>query len=213
VTDAAVNQSESDGPTSLSLLQRVQARDRAAWERLVSLYGPMVYRWCLRAGLQSADAADVGQEVFAAVACGIDRFRHDRKGDTFRGWLYAITRNKIRDRSVPLGATGAGGSDAQQRLAKLPAERSDEPGSSTDAEEANEEKALCRRAIALVRDEFKAHTWEAFWRAFVDGHAPADIAADLGVAVNVVYLAKSRVLRRLREEYAVLVDFHTTGAW
>jgi RNA polymerase sigma-70 factor (ECF subfamily) len=190
---------------SLSLLERVRARDRAAWARLVALYGPMVYGWCLRAGLQPADAADVGQEVFAAVARGIDGFRHDRAGDTFRGWLYVITRNKLRDRAASPGVVGAGGSDAQRRLAELPAGPPDESGS-TD-EEVNERKALCRRAVECIRGDFEPRTWQCFWRAFVDGHAPADIATDLGITVNAVYLARSRVLRRLREEFASLCDF------
>jgi RNA polymerase sigma-70 factor (ECF subfamily) len=75
----------------------------------------------------------------------------------------------------------------------------------------SEQKALCRRAIDCVRGEFEPRTWQAFWRAFVDGHAPADIASDLAITVNAVYLAKSRALRRLREEYADLIDFGATG--
>jgi RNA polymerase sigma-70 factor, ECF subfamily len=211
VTDAAVNQNGGESRTSLSLLERVRARDRAAWERLAGLYGPMVYGWCLRAGLQPADAADVGQEVFAAVARGIDGFRRDREGDTFRGWLYVITRNKLRDRAASPGAVGIGGSDAQRRLAELPAAQPDEPGAPGGTEEVSERKALCRRAIECVRGEFEPRTWQAFWRAFVDGHAPADIASDLGITVNAVYLAKSRILRRLREEFTDLIDLGPAG--
>ncbi len=212
MTDAAVNQKGSASQTSLSLLERVRAHDPAAWERLVRLYGPMVYGWCLRAGLQPADAADVGQEVFAAVARSIDGFRHDRQGDTFRGWLYVITRNKLCDRATVQVAVGTGGSDALRRLTALPAEPEDETGATGDAEEVNETKALCTRAIECVRGEFEPRTWQAFWRAFVEGHAPADVAADLGISVNAVYLAKSRVLRRFREEFAALIDFGTTKA-
>jgi RNA polymerase sigma-70 factor (ECF subfamily) len=214
VTDSAVNESGEQSRTSLSLLARVRARDQSAWDKLVRLYGPMVYGWCLRAGLQAADAADVGQEVFAAVARAIDGFRHDREGDTFRGWLFTITRNKIRDRAATpgaLGAVGAGGSDAQRRLAELAAEPPPEGNSTCDADGSTEVKALCRRAIDLVRGEFEAPTWTAFVRAFVNGDAPADIAADLGISVNAVYLAKSRILRRLREEFASLVDFGPAG--
>src|SRR5262249_48830287 len=83
--------------TSLTLLERVRRRDQAAWERLVSLYTPLVYHWCLRHGLQPADAEEVSQEVFLAVARGIGDFRHDREGDSFRGWLRTITRNKVCD--------------------------------------------------------------------------------------------------------------------
>jgi RNA polymerase sigma-70 factor, ECF subfamily len=211
MTDPSVNQYGSSG-TSSSLLLRVQACDQTAWERLVRLYGPMVFGWCLRAGLQAADAADVGQEVFAAVARAIQGFRHDRKGDTFRGWLYVITRNKLRDRSIPPGGAGAGGSDAQRRLAEICAEEAEPAMPPSDAIEADEQKALYRRATEMVRSEFETRTWDAFWRVFVDGDSAADVASDLGVSVNSVYLAKSRVLRRLREEFAALIDFGSAGA-
>ena len=86
--------------TSPTLLASVKAEDRAGWTRLVSLYGPLVYRWCRCAGLQPADAADLGQEVFCAVARNISNFRRDRPGDSFRAWLHTITLNKIRDHTA-----------------------------------------------------------------------------------------------------------------
>jgi RNA polymerase sigma-70 factor (ECF subfamily) len=189
--------------TSTSLLARVRVQDQAAWERLVTLYSPLVFRWCQRAGLQPVDAADVGQEVFAAVARNIQNFRHDRPGDTFRGWLFTITRNKLRDRlPLPPGGAGAGGSDAQRQLAQVPAEESGE--SEEDADD--ERKLLYRRAVDLISGEFEPRTWQAFWRVAVDGQRPEDVAGDLRMTVNAVYLAKSRVLRRLREEFALLID-------
>jgi RNA polymerase sigma-70 factor (ECF subfamily) len=171
------------------------------------LYGPTVYGWCLRAGLQPADAADVGQEVFAAVARAIDGFRHDRAGDTFRGWLYTITRNKIRDRGTAPGSVGTGGSDAQEQLARFAAPSPDPEHVTRDSDDKDEVRGLCRRAIDLVQGEFEPQSWTAFTRAFVNGDAPADIAAALGISVNAVYLAKSRILRRLRQEFSALVDF------
>src|SRR4051794_38725211 len=93
------NPSEATGPgeksnqaTSLSLLERVRANDPSAWGRLVQLYQPLVLAWCARAGVNATDAEDVAQEVFAAAAGALGRFHHDRPGDTFRGWLRAITR-------------------------------------------------------------------------------------------------------------------------
>jgi RNA polymerase sigma-70 factor (ECF subfamily) len=211
VTDWAVNKSEPVSRTSLSLLERVRARDQSAWHKLVKLYGPLVYGWCLRAGLQPADAADVGQEVFASLARAIDTFRHDREGDTFRGWLFTITRNKLRDRSAAPGVRGAGGSDAQRRLSELAVESGHDASPTSDSNEANDVQALCRRAIDLVRGEFEPQSWAAFSRAFVNGDSPADIAVDLGISVNAVYLAKSRILHRLREEFSALVDFGPAG--
>src|SRR5437588_9992509 len=83
--------------TSPSLLDRVKAGDAAAWERLVTLYAPLVFHWCRRWGLRDEDAADVFQDVFQSVAAHIATFHRDRRGDTFRGWLRTITRNKVHD--------------------------------------------------------------------------------------------------------------------
>src|SRR5438105_4437335 len=101
--------------TSLSLLQRVQGNQPRAWEQLVDLYAPLVYHWCRRAGLGSEDTADVFQEVFRAVAEHVAAFRRDRPGDTFRGWLRTITRNKLRDhfRRRQDQPRAHGGTDAQ----------------------------------------------------------------------------------------------------
>src|SRR6516165_9836782 len=90
-------QAMPSGATSPSLLLRVQANQSGAWERLVDLYAPLVYHWCQRAKLPPQDAADVFQEVFRSVAEHVVSFRRDRAGDSFRGWLHTITRNKIND--------------------------------------------------------------------------------------------------------------------
>jgi RNA polymerase sigma-70 factor, ECF subfamily len=205
VTDASVNTGESPGSTSLGLLERIKALDQVAWERMVSLYSPLVYRWCRQAGLQAADAADVGQEVFRSVARKIGDFRREREGDTFRGWLRTITRNKIRDsfRRKRTELAGAGGSEAQERLLQAQSAVWDESDNPCDE---GERKILYRRAVELVHKEFAERTWQAFWRVAVDEHRPADVAAALGMSVNAVYLAKSRVLRRLREELAGLME-------
>jgi RNA polymerase sigma-70 factor (ECF subfamily) len=176
-------------------------RDQAAWVRLTNLYGPLLDQWCLRAGLQAADAADVKQDVFAAVLSGIGGFRRDRPGDTFRGWLYTVTRNKIRDRVRRADVAGAGGTDAQLRLASLPA---DEPEQEPPADP-DSERGLYLQAIEMIRGEFEPKTWEAFWKVTIDGRSAADVAEDLGMSPNAVYLARSRVLRRLREEFEGLL--------
>lgn len=184
----------------MSLLQRAQGQDPAAWQRLVSLYSPVVFHWCRKTGLQPADAADVGQEVFRAVARKLSEFRRDQGGDTFRGWLRAITRNKIRDyfRNRSPEQTGGG------RLPMRPAPVL--PDAVDDAGQREEVRLVCRRAVDLIREEFNEPTWLAFWAVEIDGRRPADVAADLRLSVNAVYLAKSRVLRRLREEFADLAE-------
>jgi RNA polymerase sigma-70 factor, ECF subfamily len=191
--------------TSRSLLERVRANDTAAWDRLVALYGPLVFHWCRRWDLQDQDAADIFQEVFQAVAAHVGAFRKERPGDTFRGWLRTITRNKVRDHFRRLGREpgGAGGTDAQLRFAQLPAP----PPPDDDAPDADEaERGLFHRALELIRGEFEERTWQAFWRTAVAGQAPRDVAADLGMSPGAVRVAKSRVLHRLREELGDLMD-------
>src|SRR5579871_976666 len=185
---------------SSSLLLRAQAQDRAAWERLVNLYSPLVYLWCRQAGLQAADAADVGQEVIHTVARKITRFRRDRPSATFRGWLRTMTRHKVVDhvRRQRRLETGVGGNTAQYRLLQLPQETS-----ATD--EAAECTLVYDQALELLREEFEERTWQAFWLVAVRDQAPADAAAELGMSLNAVYVAKSRILRRLREEFADLL--------
>jgi RNA polymerase sigma-70 factor (ECF subfamily) len=186
-------------------LARVKAQEQEAWRRLVYLYSPLVYRWCRHAGLQDTDAADVGQEVFRAVARAIGRFHHDRDRGSFRGWLRTITRNKLRDggRRQPPGGRGRGGSDAQDKLQEVAA--SDPPGSDADAAQ-HQDLLVLRRAADLILGDCEDTTRRAFWRVVIDGQAPAYVAADLGLSVNAVYLIKSRLLRRIRDEFAELVD-------
>ncbi len=108
----------SSAATSRSLLDRVKADEAAAWDRLIGLYAPLVYRWCRRTGLPEQETADVFQDVFQAVATHIGSFRKEKEGDTFRGWLRKITENKVRDhfRKVGREPTGEGGTEAQRRL-------------------------------------------------------------------------------------------------
>lgn len=182
--------------TSSSLLVRVQARDGEAWRRLTYLYSPMVYRWARKAGLQANDAQDVVQNVFLAVASDIDRFRRTQPGDSFRGWVWTISRHKILDhfRECERQALAAGGTTAQQRFPQIAA-----PECGTD----EESEDLCRlrhRALALLREHFEKHVWQAFLRVVVHGDRPADVARDLRISVATVYRARFRVLERLRAE-------------
>jgi RNA polymerase sigma-70 factor (ECF subfamily) len=189
--------------TSRGLLQRVQVDDPAAWRRLVDLYAPLVYRWCRRSDLPEQDAADVFQDVFQAVASHIAGFRKEKDGDTFRGWLRTITRNKIRDHFRKSGRepAGEGGTEAQLRIAALPADSSSETGDPGD-EAAN--RGLVGRALSLIQCEFEPRTWQAFWLTAVEGRAPAEVAGELDMTAGAVRVAKSRVLHRLREELGEL---------
>ena len=188
--------------TPLSLLERARANDADAWRRLMDLYRPIVLFWCARAGLQAEDAEDVTQGTFAAAAAGLSGFRRDREGDTFRGWLRAVARNQVllhfrRNKGRP---QAEGGSDAWQSLQSV----ADPIAAPDDAEEA-EVGQIYRRALDQVRGEFEGRTWQAFWMTAVEGRSPASIAADLGMNPAAVRQAKSRVLRRLKQEMGELL--------
>jgi RNA polymerase sigma-70 factor, ECF subfamily len=192
---SSLERSNNSSTISTSLLERVRAREPRAWERLVELYGPVVYEWARRAGVEPNDAADVVQETFRSVLKSVGAFRRNAPGDSFRGWLWTIARNKIRDRArhhrVEEGA--AGGTSAFQRILDIPdaAESDSMPEGGTFH--------LARRALDLVRSEFGDHVWQAFWRVSVEGARPDLVAEELGLSVRSVYTAKCRVLRRLRE--------------
>ena len=192
--------------TSRSLLERVRANETAAWDRLVTLYAPLVLHWCRRWNLQDEDSADVFQEVFLAVATHITGFRKNGAGDTFRGWLRTITRNKVLDHFRRLGRQpgAVGGTDANIRLAQLPEA---EPASEDDrVAEVEAENSLFRRGLDLIRNEFEERTWQAFWRTAVEGRSPKDVGDELSMSPGAVRVAKCRVLHRLREELGDLLE-------
>ncbi len=192
--------SGSIGLTSASLLARVNGRDPAAWSRLSKLYGPLVYQWCRRCGLSPEDSADVAQEVFGVLVQKLAEFRHDQPSDSFRGWLWTITRNKVRDhaRKSRGRAAATGGTEAYVELQQVP-ETADEPWQGEDERSAIDH-GLAARALGLIRAEFETNTWQAFWKSAVDGRTAAEISQELGMTKHAVHQAKYRVLRRLRAE-------------
>lgn len=190
--------------TSLTLLQRLRANEPDAWARMVALYRPLVCYWCGRQGLTGADADDVTQEVFQVAASRMPEFRRDRPGDTFRGWLRGIARLKALEHLREAGKTpvAAGGSTALVRLQGVP-EHESEPA---DEDPPSEIAALLKRALDLVRAEFEGATWRAFLLTVVDGRSAPDAASELGISPAAVRQAKSRVLRRVRQELGDLPE-------
>ena len=208
MTDVRPNSGGEDGRSSStathgSLLQRARGHDPAAWERMVALYGPLVLGWCRSAGLRDDDAADVFQEVFQAVAVHLHGFHRDRTGDTFRGWLRTIARNKLIDhfRRQSREPAGVGGSEAQDLLAQVAGAIAPVEVAAADGAET----AMLHRALALIRDEFEPRTWQAFWQTAVEGRTAADVAAELCTTPGAVRVAKSRVLHRLRADLGDLL--------
>jgi len=188
----------SDSSTNSSLIRRVQSFDQDAWRQLTDLYGPLVFHWCRRMGLDGDDAADIFQEVFTTVTKTIGRFDPVRKSGTFRGWLWRITRNKILDhwRHQQGRPLATGGTEAQIRLADFSDPFTDE---SVDETDRSETSSLFHRALQMIEAEFEPQTWKAFWRATVELQDTASIADDLEMSRASVRQAKSRVLRRLRQ--------------
>ncbi len=182
--------------TSRSLLDAARLQNPDAWERMVSLYAPLVLHWCRQWGLREDDAADVFQDVFQAVAAHLAGFRQDASRGTFRGWLRTITHNKVNDafRRRRREPPGVGGSEAQAQLTQLPEPPPLNDDGSTDAAVS----ALLRRGLELIQCEFEPQTWQAFWLTAVDGRPPKDVADELGMSGGAVRVAKSRVLHRLR---------------
>ena len=177
--------------TSVSLLQRLRNPDaHADWSRFVALYTPMVYHWACRLGLQDTDAADLVQEVFTLLFRKLPNFTYQRDG-SFRAWLHAVLVNKWRERL---------------RGRPIPVPRGDDlpevacPDPVHDLAEAEYQKHLLMRALQLMQVEFQPTTWKACWEHAILGRPVAEVARELNITVNAVYLAKSRVLRRLRQE-------------
>jgi RNA polymerase sigma-70 factor (ECF subfamily) len=193
--------SPAGGSTSRGLLQRARERQPEAWQQLVDLYDPLVRHWCRRGGVAAQDVDDVVQEVFTNAFAALEKFQHRGPSDTFRGWLHGVTRYRIQDhfRRLQIQLAAAGGTDAQLLILSQP-----DPQPEPDAEERQLCGQLYRRALELIRTEFEDRTWQMFWQSVVGGRASAVIAADLGVSAGAVRQARSRILRRLREEIADL---------
>jgi RNA polymerase sigma-70 factor (ECF subfamily) len=183
--------------TSVSLLEQLRRPgEQAAWERFVRLYTPLLLLWARRLGVQGADAADLVQDVFAVLVEKLPEFRYDPH-KRFRGWLWTITVNKCRARHRrPETLVRADDRD----LDGLPGPDGDPGG------EAEYRRYLMGRALRLMQTDFQPATWRAFWECVVEDRPAAEVAAELGLTLEAVYAAKSRVLRRLREQLDGLLD-------
>jgi RNA polymerase sigma-70 factor, ECF subfamily len=180
--------------TPASLLERLrQPGNQSTWDRFVDLYTPLLYYWGRRAGLQEPDVADLVQDVFHVLVRKLPEFAYDREG-TFRGWLRTILLNQwrasLRRRTEkPLENGAADVVEADNKSGFIEKEYRD---------------YLIARALHVMKTDFQPTTWQACWEHVACGRPVADVASELGISVKAVYLAKARVLRRLREELAGL---------
>jgi RNA polymerase sigma-70 factor (ECF subfamily) len=183
--------------TPASLLVRLQQpNDVDAWHEFVRLYTPLLYTWACRLGMQEADADDYLQDVFTTVARKIPTFQYD-PSRSFRGWLRTILTNAWREQF------------RRQTPVQLSPEQADAlPDTSEPPFPEREEELLhlLRSALDVVRDQFEPQTWQAFAETMLQSRPIADVAAELKMTPNAVYVARARVVKRLRQELDGLLD-------
>lgn len=185
--------------TSPSLLERLRRPgDEEAWPRFVQLYTPLLHHWARRLGLPDQDTADLVQEVLTRLVQQLPHFTYDHRR-RFRGWLWTITLNvwrlqRRRRQAIPKTLDV---NDVSEAVV---------PDGVEELTEAEYRQYLTGRALRLMQAEFQPTTWKAFWACVAVGRPAADVGAELGLSVAAVYAAKSRVLRRLREELDGLLD-------
>lgn len=183
--------------TSISLLERLrQPEPHEAWTHFVQLYTPLLWYWAAKLGLQDQDAADLVQDVFVRLFQKLPEFQYDRH-KSFRTWLQTVTQNIWRDKCRERRKAGRPEGD----LAEVSV-----PDSALEIEEAEYRQRLVGRALELMQTDFHPTTWQAFWGCTVLNRPAAEMAQELGISTASVYVAKSRVLARLRRELADLLD-------
>ena len=185
--------------TRPSLLLRLRdARDQQAWGEFLEIYQPLILRVVRRRGLQESDACEVTQEVLLSVAKAIGKWETDPARGSFRGWLATITRNLVVNFLIRQGRhpRGTGDSDFARWLDELPA---DDCGESRyfDLEH---RRQIFLWAASEVETEFRSETWRAFWETSVAGREVVDVGHELKMSAGAVYVARSRVMKRLREK-------------
>jgi RNA polymerase sigma factor (sigma-70 family) len=191
--------------TSVSLIDRLRLQpDDESWKRFVDLYVPLIRGWLGRYGVTPEDAEDLAQEVMTVVVRELPQFQHNQQRGAFRNWLRSVTVNRLRAlwRTRRGRATASGDSAVAQMLDQL-----EDPNSGLSKLWDHEhDQHVARRLMELIQPQFEARTWQAFWLVVIGGLKAADVGRQLGMSANAVLLAKSRVLRRLRQEMQGLTD-------
>lgn len=190
--------------TSLSLLERARAGADRAWDRLVALYQPLVYHWLKRQALSHHEAEELTQEVLLVVHKELGAFAHPGAPGAFRGWLRVVTAHRAQAfwKAGKLRPAAVGGSDFHAAVEQL-----EDPHSALSRVWDHEhDEHVLRRLLELMEGEFEARTLRAFRRQVLDGVAAEEAAAELGMSVGAAYVAKSRVLARLRKEASGLIE-------
>lgn len=186
--------------TRISLILRLAAaEDVEAWREFAAVYAPAVFALARRRGLQPADAEDFLQELLLAVARAAGRWQPDNSRARFRTWLYRVARNLLADHFARRAAAAPVQTDAPTSAGQLVGRVESDP--SVDAEfELEYRRALFHRAAALVRQRVSEVTWEAFAATAIDAVPAGAVSSRLGISTGNVYVARSRVMKLLRQE-------------
>jgi RNA polymerase sigma-70 factor (ECF subfamily) len=185
--------------TSPSLLEQLRTGPREeAWRKLVDLYAPMLHGWIKRYSIQSSDVDDLVQEVLTTLVRELPQFQCDSEHDSFRSWIRVILAHRLQAvfRSRESQPQLAGGSDQAMLLDQLADPNSD----LSRVWNEEHDRHVAHTLLNAIRADFEPNTWAAFQRTTMESAKAADVAAELGLSVNAVFIAKSRVLRRLRWE-------------
>lgn len=210
MTERFKDYDHGSGPsTSLSLLQEACKGSQDAWRCVAQIYGPIVYGWARRTGLQNSDASDVMQETLVAVSSAIQRFRSDSPSSSFRGWLWTITRNKLNDRyrrlqKLPMVSGGSTANFALQQIAEPLSEslsNLDQPPSEFDTDAAHVEMRL----LEILKTQFTPRIWQMFWETTVMERSPDEVAQEMETTKWAVYKARARVLQKLKQDFRELL--------
>lgn len=191
--------------TSVSLLER--ARDHSEsepWERLASIYTPLLRVWMKKYELQDSDAEDLVQEVLMTVSRELPSFEHSGRTGAFRSWLRTVLVHRVKNfwKSRLRAPDAKGGSSLLEQLQDL----EDATSSVSRMWDIQHDEHVLARLLEQIRPRFQANTWEAFRRQMYRNEKGRDIAQELGISLKAVQLAKSRVLNALRVEAIGLVD-------
>ena len=184
--------------TRVSLLVRLSdGQDSEAWNQFIEIYSPWIYRHMRRSGLQEADAADVTQDVLRSVVRSVGGFDHNRRTGSFRRWLSNVARSRLSDFMArrKKQVQGSGETTTLETLNQQPANDDD-----SVLLECEYQKSKFEWAAGKVRHEFNESVWKSFWETYVNGRSCKDVAAELQVTTEAVYMSRGRVLTRLREK-------------
>jgi RNA polymerase sigma factor (sigma-70 family) len=191
--------SENDSSTRHSLLLRVRDFDDSeAWQDFVDIYAPRIFVWCKGLGLQDVDASDAAQTVLLKLVNTIRDFEYDPAKGSFRSWLKTIAYNTANDIHRNWRHRGAADSAVAKLLDTVPDEI--QRDSLADQIEQAYRDELLSQASSRVKLRVKSSTWQAYRRSMIDHIPAAKVAAEIGLSIADVYVAKSRVIKMLREE-------------